>query len=673
MAPTAHMFFPNLKDARTVQGDALPEYVQKHTFIDVVDHDAEQARVGLRRSRSTGDLPDSTLKASARGGESVEYAVLGPTSAWGTAPTSCSPLSTASTRISDAADDDQEDTTSSDAWDHAPSPSSPDSPKRGPRYCPRSASPSKSPRRRRRGSPDRHNFGGEASGLHACLATGLGELPASLEAAKTSDQVLAQGRRILDDCSLDATAVLLCLAARRVSCTPQGGNQYRSSDLLAVVGHLLALQPQLCSSQLAARLFWALGKLEARGPAVAGAVEQLAWTLLPALPHLTAQDLSNSFWGLARLADGNLHCLARAGAYSCEHLARAFATECSRRVSALPPQCLSNSLWATARLGLRGQEASTFAQRSAEDLCKGQRDISGFSAQALANVLWAAARLPAASGGLTLDMCKLLVAEAHGRLAEFQAQELSMLAWAVAKLHGRSGTGSGRRANRGRGAQPQPKKSGGVLLEEVFLVALAVEAQHRLGEFAPQGISNVAWALASREVLGSEAARSFLAAAAESATQRISEFTPQAISNLLWAVGRLGTNSAPGGNASLRTVVSMLAMAAAKEAAQRMSEFAWQDLSGIMVALSHGRHREPATKEFAILLLSRAAANCNELSTQEMLNIALSAARLGLPGRSLRPMVDAMDGCLHARANWLNPVDQRQWSEVQHLCRSRRR
>merc|ERR1712107_41954 len=68
---------------------------------------------------------------------------------------------------------------------------------------------------------------------------------------------------------------------------------------------------------------------------------------------------------------------------------------------------------------------------------------------------------------------------------------------------------------------------------------------------------------------------------------------------------------------------------------------------------------------FASILVSRAAAHCAELSTQVMLNIALSASRLGVHAEELHPMVEGIRQCTHR----MNSFDMRQWAELQRKCR----
>jgi len=338
-------------------------------------------------------------------------------------------------------------------------------------------------------------------------------------------------------------------------------------------------------------------------------------------------------------------------------------------------QSLSNCLWAVARLEMRGCEVEVFTQRCVHAVCVAESpDIKEFSPQGLTNTLWAIAKM---SGGFTSEeinvhsLCSSVILEARPRLAEFQPQELSMLAWAVAKMRGR-----GPSAGRGRGGghvSPLHGRFGdAVSLAEDFLVELAEMAHRRLPELAPQGVSNIAWALATANLYSRHSncqaggPVGFLLAAATAAEQALAEYPPQAVANLLWAVARL-----PGGASSgeASQVASRFAAAAAREATTRIEEFGWQDLSGILVALGQGRYRSPAADCLVVAVVDRAASCARKLTMQVLLNVALSAARLGVPIWCLQPLVDEIASEVQSRPQKLNSMDLRQWAEVQQACR----
>jgi len=238
-----------------------------------------------------------------------------------------------------------------------------------------------------------------------------------------------------------------------------------------------------------------------------------------------------------------------------------------------------------------------------------------------------------------------------------------MLAWSLAKFRGRTRSNKKKHDRKESGAE--------VDYASYFLAYLAEVARGRLSEFAPQGISNIAWALATADMLGEEESCHYLTAAALAAAPSLADFAPQAISNLCWAVSRL-----PGGNVSRANsnrqntsmAVSALFEAAAQQAMHRVSEFSWQDLSSVVVALSHGRHRSCTTHMMATQLVIQATNNCHKLTTQVMLNIALSATRLSVQHNILWPLVIQIGGCISARLPRVSSIDLCQWEQLQNRC-----
>jgi len=166
-------------------------------------------------------------------------------------------------------------------------------------------------------------------------------------------------------------------------------------------------------------------------------------------------------------------------------------------------------------------------------------------------------------------------------------------------------------------------------------------------------------------------ARSFMTAAALTAAPRLAEFPPQAISNLCWAVGgmpRANTSRANSQGKIASRAVNALVEAAAQQAAQRVSEFSWQDLACVIVALAHGRQRTSTTNRLATQLVIRATDSCHQLSTQVMLNIALSATRLNVQHEILRQLVIQIGSCIAAPTAQVSPIDLSQWAELQNRC-----
>merc|ERR1719215_1294707 len=110
-------------------------------------------------------------------------------------------------------------------------------------------------------------------------------------------------------------------------------------------------------------------------------------------------------------------------------------------------------------------------------------------------------------------------------LGRFVPQELSMTLWAMARV-------VGRRTPHSRLTSLQPEV-------EEFALMVADEGVRRLAEFGPQGLSNVAWALATLELTGTPRAARFVLAAAHASAAEMNKFPPQAIANLCWALRHL--------------------------------------------------------------------------------------------------------------------------------------
>jgi len=226
-----------------------------------------------------------------------------------------------------------------------------------------------------------------------------------------------------------------------------------------------------------------------------------------------------------------------------------------------------------------------------------------------------------------------------------------MLAWATATMYGR-----------------RTKVAGNGVEHELFLQALAQEARRRLGDFSPQGISNVAWALATVGVQGHKMPRSFLVEVATDALSRVDTFPPQAVSNLCWSLASLLHGTRGARNRTHQTALRAFLISASREATLRRDEFGWHDMSGIIVALAQGDCLSSETLNFATLLVTRMPADCQQLSLRVMLNIARSAVKLGVTCPVLQPMVTAIGACIRRDGAELNRIDSFQWAEVRRHC-----
>lgn len=506
-----------------------------------------------------------------------------------------------------------------------------------------------------------------------------------LECVHTSQDALAAVKKVLHRLTPEMTLAALHLVAR-TSSAPHS-KQMNLSDLHALLTVLQQSLPKLRSTRSLSRLSWSLGKLEVLNREVEVAIMHICSVAPPFLPKFSCQDLTNTLWGIARLYPASA---AKAGrgsgsrmsstASSAVALSAAIVSVCCERLHQLSAQCLSNALWSAARIGIRGLNAEDFLWHSLMEIST-NRQLSGFSPQGLANMSWAIAEFKSAGVGwnpradrspsldqLIRTTCVALCSAAGTRMAEFQHQELSMLAWAMAKVNGRS-TGSEAK----NGSRRKMGKAARVKEIDRLMICLAEEAHRRLPQLSPQSVSNLAWALATMDMLTASvgsgqdhrSAREFVCAACEVASEKLSEYSPQAVANLLWAAVR----TEPEANSNrLPQEVNKLASAAARETATRLLEFSWRDLAGVAVAVSHRNLRVPEAWTFATTLVGMATVHCHELTPQLMLNIAQSSVRIGVDADRMQLLVDAIAQTIQSRDLKLNDVDLRQWKEVQNKC-----
>lgn len=500
------------------------------------------------------------------------------------------------------------------------------------------------------------------------------DLLEELEAASSAAEVLQVALLNLSALDVRGLAAALYLVARHANAEVNSAQGMSHTEAVqALLRQLIFQQECLSHPRLLAKVLWAIGRLDLHCDCAQRLVCHIAVTAVPQLPHFTLPELSNSLWALARSFPGDVR--SREGS-SAMRFAEAAVEESTRRLvhcssaDAMSAQSLSNSLWSVARLEMRGPATEAFVKHCVQAVCsEGTMPISSFSSQSLANTLWAVAKLGGrwgADGATTQAISAAVLSEAGPRLGEFQAQELSMLAWAVAKLRGR-GPQVG---VRGRANAAASAAASTALQAQAFLVKLADVAVGRLEEFVPQGISNIAWALATAGVLSLPSLKptsgplGFLLGALSVAEQGSRSYPPQAIANLCWAAGRLsGKTLYP----EAAVQVSRFLAVAAQQALARINEFGWQDLSGILVALGQGRHRSVHANALAVAVAHRAAGCAGQLTMQVLLNIALSAARVGAPTEHLQGLVDQIAALVKANPQKLNAMDVQQWTELQQV------
>eukprot|EP00930_Biecheleria_cincta_P001003 TRINITY_DN10217_c1_g1_i2.p1 TRINITY_DN10217_c1_g1~~TRINITY_DN10217_c1_g1_i2.p1 ORF type:complete len:832 (-),score=148.59 TRINITY_DN10217_c1_g1_i2:29-2155(-) len=417
--------------------------------------------------------------------------------------------------------------------------------------------------------------------------------------------------------------------------------------LLGLISRIRVNSCQLDSPRNMMRVMWAVGKVGLKNDDVEG-IFQSIWRLAPPRLHqFSSQELSNALWGLTRYCEIRPQMNQR----NSKQLALLVLAESTPRLAAFSPQCLTNSLWAVAKMELNGGTVDAFGTVCLEHIHKLM--FKEISPQGLANSIWACAKLVThRKANISKDLAMRFCADAARRamasedlLKLFFPQELSMAIWGIATLIGRKDK-----------KEPGPRE----ICPEVenFGLAVVTEAMLRIQEFSPQGLSNIAWALATLDLVRHEAITNFFVATAAVAAPDVASYSPQAIANLLWALGRAH---------SLRKVdaIVIFAKAAALEAQRRARQFAWQDLSGVLSALTNlGLSDEPEIQSFAVFLVCSARECCSGIGTQALLNIAQSAARLRVEPELLKTLAMEIPKVFPERLQGLNSIDMRQWNEV---------
>lgn len=193
---------------------------------------------------------------------------------------------------------------------------------------------------------------------------------------------------------------------------------------------------------------------------------------------------------------------------------------------------------------------------------------------------------------------------------------------------------------------------------QAFATGAAAEALLRLDELSPQSLSNICWALVTLELTGAGPGREVLLSGAAHAAPRLDAFPPQAVANLCWALGWVGRDCWP----EEMAIVHGFAACAAYTAAARWDDFDWQDFSILAVALARMASAEGA--QLVAMLVPKAVDAMEELNTQALLNILLSAVRLSVDHELLAAALPSVASCIESRKARLNHTDLRQWQEV---------
>ena len=114
---------------------------------------------------------------------------------------------------------------------------------------------------------------------------------------------------------------------------------------------------------------------------------------------------------------------------------------------------------------------------------------------------------------MAAGVCAAVAKQARLCLESFKPHELSMMAWACATMHGRKKSGNNARPHGAAAltwaAEEFNVKKPAPLDFASLMVPVAVLARQRLDALSAQSRSNIAWSLATVDVLSRTAAKDF--------------------------------------------------------------------------------------------------------------------------------------------------------------------
>ncbi|KXZ47984.1 hypothetical protein GPECTOR_31g346 [Gonium pectorale] len=301
--------------------------------------------------------------------------------------------------------------------------------------------------------------------------------------------------------------------------------------------------------------------VDAAGRAV---LDHLSQLMVTHIGSFDARGLANSAWAFGKLK------YVPTGS-----LPSVIAQAALRRMGEFSPQNLSNLVWSFVYMHHADEALLAAASRF---VCA---RVGEFKPQELANIVWAFASL----GHRDEQMLQVVAQQSQRIASQFKEQELSNVLWALGKMSLRN----------------RP---------DVF-ESLMAETRAKLPAFLPQGISNVAWALAS---VG-HADTLFLDRVVAQCGHQLGAFDVQALANLAWSMASLGYYQP----AFLATVVNECL-------GRGLDRLSPQNLSNILWSCATLNHRDPR------MLAAWAAQTLEKLASfepQGLSNTAWAFARLG--------------------------------------------
>ncbi|KAJ1488559.1 RAP domain-containing protein [Baffinella frigidus] len=170
-----------------------------------------------------------------------------------------------------------------------------------------------------------------------------------------------------------------------------------------------------------------------------------------------------------------------------------------------------------------------------------------------------------------------------------------------------------------------------------LLEAMQRRATATAGEFDPQNVANVLWALAT---MGEKVDRELLEAMQTRATATAGEFMPQNVANLMWALARMGERADSG-----------LLEAMQRRATVTVVGFKPQAIANLLWALASMRCR--ADRGLLEVMQRRVTATAWEFDPQNVANVLWALARMG--ERVDRGLLEAMQTRATETATGFNP------------------
>ncbi|KAJ1487132.1 hypothetical protein T484DRAFT_1787468 [Baffinella frigidus] len=224
--------------------------------------------------------------------------------------------------------------------------------------------------------------------------------------------------------------------------------------------------------------------------------------------------------------------------------------------------------------------------------------LDQMGAREIANMMYSIGRISQIGIKPDRELLEAIQTRATATVGEFIPQHVANVMWALATM--------GEKADRG------------------LLTAMQTRATATAVEFAPQAVSNLVWALAT---MGEKADRGLLEAMQSRATATAGEFKPQEGTNLLWALAKMGER------ADLWLLEAMQ-----RRATATAGEFVPQDVANLLWALATMRER--ADRGLLMAMVVRATARAENFKPQEVSNLLWSLAAMG--EKADRGLLDAM-------------------------------